>query len=44
MIKHRLRNMNLDPTKLKGWEIVELAEQQMKPISRVAAELGCVNK
>ena len=32
--------MNLDPTKLKGWEIAELAEQQMKPISRVAAELG----
>ena len=32
--------MNIDPTKLKGWEIAELAEQQMKPISRVAAELG----
>jgi formate--tetrahydrofolate ligase len=32
--------MNLDPTKLKGWEIAELAEQQMKPISTVAAELG----
>ncbi|MCX5635379.1 MAG: formate--tetrahydrofolate ligase [Planctomycetota bacterium] len=32
--------MNLDPTKLKGWEIAELAEQQMKPISMVAAELG----
>ena len=32
--------MNIDPTKLKGWEIAELAEQQMKPISTVAAELG----
>ncbi len=32
--------MNLDPMKLKGWEIAELAEQQMKPISTVAAELG----
>ncbi len=36
--------MNLDPTKLKGWEIAEFAEQQMKPISTVAAELGLLEQ
>jgi formate--tetrahydrofolate ligase len=32
--------MNRDPKKLKGWEIAEAAEEQMKPISRLADEMG----
>ncbi len=32
--------MKPDPTKLKDWEIAELAEQTMKPVHQVAAEAG----
>ncbi len=32
--------MKLDPTKLKDWEIAELAEQDMKPIQQLAQEAG----
>ncbi|HUT29856.1 MAG TPA: formate--tetrahydrofolate ligase [Sedimentisphaerales bacterium] len=32
--------MKLDPTKMKDWQIAEAAEQSMKPVSRLAAELG----
>jgi formate--tetrahydrofolate ligase len=32
--------MNLDPTKLKDWQIAEAAESNAKPILRVAAQLG----
>ena len=32
--------MRLDPTKLKDWQIAEAAEQNIKPIEQVAAELG----
>lgn len=30
----------LDPTKMKDWEIAEAAEQTMKPVMQLAAELG----
>ncbi len=30
----------LDPTKMKDWQIAEAAEAAMKPISRIASELG----
>jgi formyltetrahydrofolate synthetase len=29
-----------DPTKMQDWQIAELAEQNMKPVSRLAEELG----
>jgi formate--tetrahydrofolate ligase len=32
--------MNLDPKKLKGWEIAEAAEEQMKSLGQVADEMG----
>jgi formate--tetrahydrofolate ligase len=32
--------MKLDPTKLKDWQVAEAAEKTMKPIARVAAEMG----
>ena len=32
--------MKLDPTKMKDWQIAEAAEQSMKPVSQLAAELG----
>lgn len=32
--------MDLDPTKLKDWQIAEAAEEKMKPIKQVADELG----
>ena len=32
--------MKLDPTKMKDWQIAEAAEQSMKPVSRLAEELG----
>ena len=32
--------MNLDPTKLKDWEIAELSEKNMKKIVLIAEELG----
>ena len=32
--------MKLDPTKMKNWQIAEAAEATMKPISKVAAEIG----
>ena len=32
--------MKLDPTKMKDWQIAEAAETTMKPISKVAAEMG----
>lgn len=30
----------LDPTKLKDWEIAELAEENMKPLYQLARDLG----
>ena len=32
--------MKLDPTKMKDWQIAEAAEETMKPITQLAAELG----
>ncbi len=32
--------VKLDPTKLKNWQIAEAAEEEMKPISRLAEEIG----
>ena len=32
--------MNLDPTKLKDWQIAEAAEQNARPIEKIAAQLG----
>ena len=32
--------MKLDPTKMKDWQIAEAAEMTMKPVSRIAAEIG----
>jgi formate--tetrahydrofolate ligase len=32
--------MKLDPTKMKDWQIAEAAEQSMKPVGQLAAELG----
>ena len=32
--------MDLDPTKLKDWQIAEAAEAEMRPIAEVAADLG----
>ena len=36
--------MNLDPTKLKDWQIAEQAEAHMKPILTVALEAGLANE
>jgi formate--tetrahydrofolate ligase len=30
----------LDPTKLKDWQIAEAAEETMKPVSKLAKEMG----
>ena len=35
--------MNLDPTKMKDWQIAEAAEANAKPIVQLAAELGIKN-
>src|SRR3989339_307942 len=32
--------MKLDPTKMKDWQIAEAAEQFMKPVEKLAGELG----
>jgi len=32
--------MKLDPTKMKDWQIAEAAEATMKPIQKIAAEMG----
>ena len=32
--------MKLDPTKLEDWQIAEAAEEQMKPVCRLADEMG----
>jgi formyltetrahydrofolate synthetase len=32
--------MKLDPTKMEDWQIAEAAEEQMKPIGRLADEMG----
>lgn len=32
--------MELDPTKMKDWQIAEAAEETMMPVSRLAAEMG----
>ncbi|MCF7848951.1 MAG: formate--tetrahydrofolate ligase [Kiritimatiellales bacterium] len=32
--------MKLDPTQMKDWQIAEAAEEQMKPVGQIAAELG----
>lgn len=32
--------MKLDPTKMKDWQVAEAAEEQMKPVSRLASEMG----
>jgi len=32
--------MKLDPTKMKDWQIAEAAEEQMKPVSQLAGEMG----
>ncbi|MBK8979855.1 MAG: formate--tetrahydrofolate ligase [Planctomycetes bacterium] len=36
--------MALDPTKLADWQIAEASEAQMKPVSRLAEELGLVGE
>ena len=33
-------NMNLDPLKMKDWQIAEAAEKKMKPFSLLASEMG----
>jgi formyltetrahydrofolate synthetase len=32
--------MNLDPRVMKDWQIAEAAEERMKPIGRLADEMG----
>ena len=32
--------MNLDPTKMKDWQIAEAAEANLRPAKDLAAELG----
>ncbi len=32
--------MKLDPTKMKDWQVAEAAEEQMKPVSQLADEMG----
>ena len=32
--------MKLDATKMKDWQIAEAAEEQMKPVSQLAEEMG----
>jgi formate--tetrahydrofolate ligase len=32
--------MKLDPTKMKDWQVAEAAEEQMKPVSQLAEEMG----
>ncbi|UCG56769.1 MAG: formate--tetrahydrofolate ligase [Phycisphaerales bacterium] len=32
--------MKLDPTKMKDWQVAEAAEEQMKPVSELAREVG----
>lgn len=35
-----MANVKLDPTQMKDWQIAEAAESYMKPISKLAEELG----
>ena len=35
--------MKLDPTKMKDWQIAEAAEEEMKPVSQLAEEMGLQN-
>jgi formate--tetrahydrofolate ligase len=39
-LKRVKTTMKLDPTKMKDWQIAEAAEQEMKPVSRLADEMG----
>ena len=32
--------MKLDPTKMKDWQVAEAAEEDMKPVSQLAEEMG----
>ena len=32
--------MKLDPTKMKDWQIAEAAEETLRPVRELAAELG----
>jgi len=32
--------MKLDPTKMKDWQVAEAAEEEMKPVSQLAQEMG----
>lgn len=32
--------MKLDPTKMKDWQVAEAAEEEMKPVSQLAEEMG----
>ena len=32
--------MNLDPTKLKDWQIAEAAEEELRPVTDIASDLG----
>jgi formyltetrahydrofolate synthetase len=32
--------MKLDPTKMKDWQVAEAAEEKMKPVSKLAKEMG----
>jgi formyltetrahydrofolate synthetase len=36
----KVHYMKLDPTKMKDWQIAEAAEATMKPIQKIAAEMG----
>jgi len=36
----RTNRVKLDPTKMKDWQIAEAAEEKMKPVSRLAKEIG----
>ena len=41
MQKRKISNgVKLDPTKMKDWQIAEAAEEGMKPVSRLAKEMG----
>jgi formate--tetrahydrofolate ligase len=38
--RRRKRRIMLDPTKMKNWEIAEVAEKNIKPIFQLAEEMG----
>jgi len=41
MQKRKISNgVKLDPTKMKDWQVAEAAEEGMKPVSRLAKEMG----